>query len=117
MFDPGKIAAAILDALLSVAVQLWGWLSANTLGFIPTYVLVTILVVLGFALWLKFGTKGLIAGAIAFLAIFELQRRASEPKPSKQWPEAVPRDRKRDVPKKPATKPSKKDWFTTHYGG
>jgi len=95
IFDPEKIASAILDGLLRLAVTLWAWLSANTLGFIPTYVFVVILVVLGLVVWLQYGVKGLIAAGLAFLAIFELQRRATvvDPKPSKQWPDTTPPDK------------------------
>jgi hypothetical protein len=106
MFDAEKIGKDIWDAIingaLDLVMNLWAFLSSNTLGFIPTGGLITVLVVIVLVVYFMFGFKGLVAFGIAALAVFELQRRSSvgTPKPSKHWPEAVPESK--------PTKPRKK---------
>jgi hypothetical protein len=95
MFDAEKIGRDIWDAILNGALdlvlQLWAFLSSNTLGFIPTGGLITVLVVMILIVYFMFGFKGLIAFAVSGLTIFELFRRSSVgQKPSKHWPEKVP---------------------------
>lgn len=97
MFDAEKIGRDIWDAILNGALDLvmslWAFLSSNTLGFIPTGGLITVLVVMVIIIYFMFGFKGLIAFGISALTVFELFRRSSagqKPKPSQHWPEKVP---------------------------
>jgi hypothetical protein len=96
MFDAKQIGkdiwGAIINGALDLFMQLWAFLSSNTLGFIPTGGLITVVLVILLVVYLTNGFKGLVAFGIAGLAVFELFRRSSvgTPKPSKHWPEVVP---------------------------
>lgn len=106
-----QIVDAIVNGFLHLVVHLWAFLSSNTLGFIPTGGLITVVVVVLIVVYFLFGFKGLLAFGILALSIFELQRRSTatpKAKPSKNWPENVPADR---PAKKPRTKTAFDEWI------
>jgi len=70
------LGQSILDGIIYAVGVAWNWALSLTLGFIPNFVLVTILVVVGIVVYLKYGIRGIVAFGAAVLAAMELQRRS-----------------------------------------